>query len=226
MKGLFIALVIGLFVIGCSDEDHQLPIIKPDFRGIFTDADGNEFEYVRYGHLEWMTTNLNLGDYGETYGIEVSREDSRNPIDLELEKEQNLATFGCLYTYEEAVKAVPEGWRLPTDEDWKVLEKAMGMSDKAVNALDWRGTDAGTLLQQKEGTGINLRTGGMGEYDGYGKFKPYFINVYGFYWTATDTITGQNYCRQISYNSGKIARVSINRSKMLSVRCVRDLNAE
>lgn len=36
---------------------------------------------------------------------------------------------GRLYTLEAASKAVPEGWRLPTDEDWAQLEKYLGMPD-------------------------------------------------------------------------------------------------
>ena len=71
---------------------------------------------------------------------------------------------------------------------------------------------------------MNLRLGGLGEDDGYGNFSPYFSYVYGFYWTSTPEAEGSNYyyCRQISYKSGQIARVVVDKSKMLSVRCVRD----
>ena len=45
-----------------------------------------------------------------------------------------------LYTYEGALKAVPEGWRLPTDDDWKKLEATLGMSVSQIGMLDeWRG---------------------------------------------------------------------------------------
>ena len=133
-------------------------------------------------------------------------------------------TFGYLYTYEAAKEVVPEGWRIPTDNDWQELEKAMGMSANELNVSSWRGVSEGTLLQQTEGTRMNLRMGGMGEYDGYGNFSPYFSYVYGFYWTSTPEAEGSNYyyCRQISYKSGQIARVVVDKSKMLSVRCVRD----
>ena len=32
--------------------------------------------------------------------------------------------YGFLYTYEAALRALPEGWRLPTDEDWKALDES------------------------------------------------------------------------------------------------------
>lgn len=234
MKGQFIAFMIGLLCVSwaCSEENNHLPIIEPEDHGVFTDSEGREFPWVRYGNLEWMTTNLNIElpkeDEWTNTGCEISREEDRNPIDQELEIKQNYETFGCLYTYEAATSAIPEGWRIPTDEDWQSLEKSMGMSNRELNLTGWRGTNVGTLLQQEEGTMINLRTGGMGEYDGYGYFTPYFIYVYGFYWTATPEKEGSNlnYCRQISYKSDKIARTTVDRSKMLYVRYVRDVNNE
>lgn len=230
MKRQSIIIAIGLLILSwaCSDDDQQpIPVIEPEAQGMFKDATtGLEFPWVRYGNLEWMTTNLNLDvkpDDWTQNGCEISHEPSRNPVDRAIEKEENFNTFGCLYTYEKALELCPEGWRIPTDEDWQALEKAMGMSNADLNATDWRGNPVGTLLQQQEGTMINLRTGGMGEYDG-SDFVPYFIYVYGFYWSATPEKEGSNlyYTRQISYNSGRIARTLINKDKMLSVRYVRD----
>ena len=36
--------------------------------------------------------------------------------------EVDFNEHGNLYTWEEALAACPEGWRLPTDEDWQNLE--------------------------------------------------------------------------------------------------------
>lgn len=41
-------------------------------------------------------------------------------------------TYGLLYTYDAALAAIPEGWRLPSDADWKNLEKALGMTAEEV----------------------------------------------------------------------------------------------
>lgn len=229
MKRQSIIIAIGLLILSwrCSDDDKQpIPVIEPEAQGIFKDETaGLEFPWVRYGNLDWMTINLNLdvSDEREETGCEISHEPSRNPVDKVLEIEQNFKTFGCLYTYEKALELCPEGWRIPTDEDWQSLEKAMGMPDADWDATDWRGYPVGILLQQEEGSMINLRTGGIGEYERKG-FAPYFIYIYGFYWSATSEKKESNlhYCRQISYNSGQIARILIDKSKLLSVRYVRD----
>lgn len=230
MKTTIILILIALCTVSaCSDEEPQLPVITPQAEGIFTDENGKEYHWVRYGNLEWMTDNLDVKltseDEEDNTGCEVSREEGRDPIDKEQEIEKNYKTFGCLYTYDAALQAVPEGWRIPSDEDWQSLESIMGMPSKELNSTDWRGNNIGTLLQQqKEGTNINLRVGGMGEYDAYGTFHPYFLYIYGFYWTATkvEGSSNSNYARQIGYYSNKIARVPIDKGKILSVRLVRD----
>ena len=63
-----------------------------------------------------------------------------------------------MYDYEAALAAIPEGWRLPTDDDWLKLEKALGMSISDLEQSGKRGSVQGELLQQGiEGTGINLQ---------------------------------------------------------------------
>ena len=67
----------------------------------------------------------------------------RQDIQLELAERMNnnySEEYGYLYTLEGARKAVPEGWRIPTDADWKKLEKALGMTDAECNEFEtWRG---------------------------------------------------------------------------------------
>ena len=114
---VFMIIFLGLSWACSKDEDNLLPVIEPDDSGVFTDAEGREFSWVRYGNLEWMTTNLNIE---ASVGSEISQ-GTRDPIKLETEKEQNYVTFGYLYTYEAAKEVVPEGWRIPTDNDWQEL---------------------------------------------------------------------------------------------------------
>ena len=73
--------------------------------------------------------------------------------------------YGYLYTYEAALAAVPEGWRLPTDEDWKKLEAALGMEQSQID-LDntWRGINAGDYLKQGGASGFNALFAGCNAY--------------------------------------------------------------
>lgn len=103
-------------------------------------------------------------------------------------------SLGYLYSLEGALAALPAegGWRLPTDEDWKKLERYLGMAESEVEREnDWRGTTEGALLKEGEhGIGFNALFGGGKMYtDGYSKwydnesFSRKGQNAY--FWTST-----------------------------------------
>lgn len=77
-----------------------------------------------------------------------------------------VGKYGYLYSYDAALKAVPEGWRLPTDEDWKKLEGYLGMTAEELDGFDrWRGQGIGDLLKAgEEGIGFNALYGGCNAY--------------------------------------------------------------
>lgn len=73
----------------------------------YTDErDGNIYKIVRIGNLYWFSENLRYE------GVEhyFPNRDS-----------DNLQKYGCLYTWENAIKACPEGWRLPTKDEYSAL---------------------------------------------------------------------------------------------------------
>lgn len=80
-----------------------------------------------------------------------------------------LERFGYLYSHEGALRAVkegaPEGFHLPTDAEWMMLERQLGMSAEELEGLEnWRG-QAGELLKEGEqGIGFNALYGGAAVY--------------------------------------------------------------
>lgn len=72
--------------------------------------DGIRYYYVPVGGNQWMRRNLEHNQLGiPFYGYDVMTD-----------------VFGTFFTYEEAIQACPEGWRLPGEADWKALAVAMG----------------------------------------------------------------------------------------------------
>lgn len=161
--------------------------------------------------------------------------------------------YGLLYSLDAARKAVPEGWRLPSDADWMKLETTLGMPEAELSGLNcWRG----------EGCGTSLRTGGasqfeaqMGGCDAYTAVDYEWIrkDECGYYWTndewtedistsssseSTDSTSADDdsaqsvvreaMIRQIAIFSTRIWRGSSrlnnkDRDVAYSVRCVKDV---
>lgn len=137
-------------------------------------------------------------------------------------------TYGFLYTYNAAQKAVPEGWRVPTDEDWKKLEMSLGMNAGETDRMEeWRGSDQGALLKEKTGgIGFDAQLGGVRVYGATPYGKPYYDQeAYGCYWSAsrfaqTDT-TNLGIVRKFFVYSDQIFRGTSNLTAAYSVRCIK-----
>ena len=132
MKTKHFIYAIGLAALpllaSCSDDDDFPTEVKPAATGTFTDADGREYRTVKYGQTEWMAENYRGGDpwveqsYLTDNGLEYWFEDD---FDID-EEEELLEREGNYMNYQQALDNCPEGWRLPTDDDWKELERAVG----------------------------------------------------------------------------------------------------
>lgn len=144
-----------------------------------------------------------------------------------------VAKNGFLYTFAAAQKAAPEGWRLPTDEDWKKLEHTLGLPAAEADLNEaWRGEGLATLLSVGGKSGFNaLRTGGNLYQREAGNFFENKDKAW-YFWTATHTILQDSipaaYVRLSDHFTTKVwrgtSRVANNyRPVLYSVRCVKDL---
>jgi len=104
----------------------------------FTDArDGKTYKYIKIGNKEWMAENL-------AYEIANGSWDAGGT-------KQYGAKYGRLYTWDAAKDAVPSGWHLPTDAEWKELEMMAGMCQNDADNIDFRGTNEGSKLKATSG---------------------------------------------------------------------------
>lgn len=133
--------------------------------------------------------------------LEIEKGEAQNPIlapkhtaEAEATNGNYSKTYGYLYTLDAARKAVPEGWRLPSDQDWMKLEAALGMAPSEIERNNaWRGINAGTYL--KEG-GLSMFEAKLGGCNGYvpatNSMNYINLNKGGYFWTSEETTIDDN----------------------------------
>ncbi len=166
--------------------------------------DGKVYKTIKIGQQTWMAENLNYKT--EKYSYIYAR------------KAENAEKYGRLYRWESASNACPTGWHLPTDAEWKTLEKELGMTDEQI-AKDntWRGTNQATKLFSDTTINFTMLFGGYHNPPS----NSFLIGMQAFFWTSTDTEAHAWY-RQMRDGSGQIFRRTRPKSWGMSVRCVKD----
>ncbi len=141
-----------------------------------TDKDGNVYSVVKIGNLFWTTENLrvttfNNGDKiikGDTLSTPISSGDYTIAAyfipDPNTKKPSTIYTVqktGYLYTWKAANDArgiAPDGWRVPSNEDWIDFEKGIGMSDEDIAKTGTYNRGIG-LVEKIKSTEVNAWTG-------------------------------------------------------------------
>jgi uncharacterized protein (TIGR02145 family) len=182
--------------------------------GTFTDPRDNQtYNTVIIGEQEWFAQNLN-------HQINNSWCYDNNS--------NNCNEYGRLYTWDAANNACPDGWHLPTNDEWKQLEMFLGMSQSEADETGWRGTDEGKRL--KSTTGWNSGGNGTNEVGfsalpgGYRTISGsyYGLGNYGYWWSATEYSSSFAWRRSLDYDNDKVYRNISIKEHSFGVRCVRD----
>ncbi len=175
---------------------------------LYDDRDGLQYGTVLIGGQLWMTENLNYGDAGKVCY-------DNDPA--------NCRTYGGLYTWEAAQEVCPEGWHLPSKEEWEELSGFLGGKDAGQklkaskeDPVAWDGTNSSgfTALPAGAGNGEGFHRLGnwalfwsASEYNGQ---RAWFAQLDGFWYPAppkyTNLYIGSYYLK----------------SNQFSVRCVKD----
>lgn len=235
---LFLAMMAPAVFSSCNDDDDITVVTSPTASGSVTDNEGNVYEWIRIGDLEWTTTNAKNGtriyDYTYYNNFRYAYVDIKYGSEYEDEFDYidngYMPVYGNLMCYNEAVASAPEGWRLPTDEDWKALERALGMTD--ADNKGWRGTNgvASRLMATSDsGVGMGLKLGG-----GTVRVKSYgwmamnlnTVTEYGYFWTSTpDNSYGEvpmAYFRKLVAGVDGVERQCSHTDNLMSVRWCRN----
>lgn len=198
---------------GCKKEETKVCTAS-----FIDERDGTEYCMVTIGSQTWMAENLKYNSDTFYY----------NPLNTSSVNKG----YGNLYTFSQANKVCPNGWHLPTDEEWKSLEMALGMPMPVANGLNERGIDQGTQLKStndwdttsiapigSNSSGFNALPAGNWN-PSYGPF--FELGTAANYWTGTTYDSTAAWMRSLSYQEEGIRRNYISKKFGYSCRCVKD----
>lgn len=255
MKNIYkilIILVSTAFVFAglnsCKDDDDPAPQSVEQNTGTpcpgteTIEYGGQTYHTVQIGEQCWMRENLNIGIFLR------STDTLKNNDTIEKycykNMEANCDQYGGLYTWDELMNfndsvprgICPEGWHVPTDQDWTILEAGLDsvytINDSIWDTIAWRGSNAGGRLKMS-GTELwyNPNLGGTNSlgftavpagilYGGDRNFD--LMKNANYLWSSTKINESDAWFRLLSYAHQDIRRSHMHGGNAFSVRCIKD----
>ncbi len=184
---------------GLSSKYSEIINVEDYF--LIDSRDKKQYKTVKIGTQLWMAENLNfITDQGSYC--------HNNDYDI-------CFTYGRLYDWETASYSCPNGWHLPSLEDWNLLFDFLGEKegDQLRSDHDWLAESNGT-----NSSGFNaLPASYLTE---YGEFMA--IGGYAFFWTSTENNANSAWSVMLSYNTEGSEKNFYNTKNAFSVRCLRN----
>ena len=220
-------------------------ILNPEITVV--DYDGNVYQTVWIGEQLWMAENLKVTHYNNGDAIQYVQSESSEPDVWENlstgafgyynDDLSHQETYGNLYNWyavDDDRGLCPDGWHVPTDDEWKELEMFLGMSQSEADDTGYRGTNEGSKL----GGNAYLWNDGDLEYNDefgtsgfnglpsgcrYSSHGHYFnIGSLGYFWSSVEFNSDSARRRDLDFRYTSVYRSYFSKQIGFSVRCVRD----
>ncbi len=247
MKTKHVYFLVTVFFLlanaACDKDNGEDTLVNHPGDGV-TDVEGNFYQTVIIGKQEWTTENLRTTTLNDGQEIINTPDDEdwlyqTAPAYSWYENHPAHASgFGALYNWFaiDTGRLCPAGWRVPTDEDWKILE---GNVDSEYGQLDpeWdreghRGYDAGAQL--KSTSGWDVYGNGINGFDSFGftalpagfrASNGFFSGTHGLtqFWLADDYSEMRAWRRILNHDNDMVARYPSSKASGYSVRCIRSV---
>jgi len=201
-----------------------------------SDLSGNTYATLLIGTQLWMRTDLKTAKYNDNTDIPNVTGNTEwaaltTPAYSWFDNVPSTV-LGMLYNWYavETGKLCPSGWHVPSDNEFKTLERFLGMSAAEADGAGWRGTNQGTQLKAattwNPNTGTNTSgfaaLGGGYRYGALGTFADFAVVTY--WWSSTlhwDDTTKALY-RRLDSVEGRVFREGVSRAGGKYVRCLKN----
>ena len=201
-------LLIAILLIAMSTVAQEY--------GTFIDSrDGKTYKTVKIDNRIWLAENLNFATDSNSYCYE------NNP--------SNCDVYGRLYNWENAKKACPSGWHLPSKMEWADLIEYLGGENVAFNKIvdntnkRWEMPNNNNVYRYVDNSsGFSALPAGVRLNDTF-----LFLGRLTEWWTSTELDTNNAYFVYIENDhirvKGGSKQTSQNKAQeYYSVRCIKD----
>lgn len=201
-----------------------------------SDIEGNLYNVIIIGSQTWMAENLKTTKLNDNTSIPNVESDAEwialsTPAFCWLRNEvQYKDVYGALYNWYTVStgKLCPEGWHVPTDDEFKVMEQSLGMTAAQADLTDWRGTDQGAKMKSTTGwadgeNGTNTsgfsalpggyRFGHTGAFNGIGMIT---------YWWSSENSELYGWYRRVDGTESGVFRSATSKVGGKYIRCVKN----
>jgi len=193
--------------------------------GTLTDFDGNIYQTIKIGDQVWMAENLRTTRYADGRVLESFVLD---------DNETNAEKYGRLYRRKVALQSPsgsdnnssviqgisPEGWHIPSEEEWIELINYLGGESVAGGKLKGRGP--GTWQDPNTDAADDSKFGALptGWFDFSGQFEG--VGEKTFLMSATSPGGRGGYARELNSKSASFKQVFLHPDDAISIRCIKD----
>jgi len=230
-------------VCGGDAIDDDYDGICDILQGNVTDIDGNVYQTIQIGEQLWMAENLKVTHYND--GSEIpypSNEDwgsyDEGQYGVYDNDPANADVYGNLYNWavvDDSRGVCPDGFHVPSDEEFMELEMYLGMSEDEANSLSGlRGTNEGSKLAGNSDLWISgdlennseFGTSGFSAFPaGYRNYSTgYYGNmgIFGYFWSSSEKDSDFAWPRRLYYTDSDVIRKYSTKQNGFSIRCIQD----
>ena len=197
MKKLCMILPLALilcFMVGFQDKEAMA---QYDDKETFIDIDGNTYKVIKIGDQLWMAENLR-----------VTKDRNGTPIQSYCfeDEQSNCKKLGHLYTWDVALKISPDGWHLPSNEEWNALIDYLGGE-----------SEAGQRLLEGGSSGFDAILAGAADFRG----NYLYLGAQAIFWSSTEANQERAY-HQGFRKDGHCDLFAAMKGARISIRLIKD----
>lgn len=195
----------------------ELQITTPEAE-FFTDSrDNRKYITVEIGQQRWFAENLNFNTINSSWYY--------------LNDSLHHAKRGRLYNWESALKACPEGWKLPSIEEWNDLEVFLGIPRSEVTGFGCKGNIEGGKIKEPGILNWFYEPGEVTNETAFTAIPCGFYlpenktftdsTLFAWYWSSTSYSAEKAWCLKIGSSDNRICQENSGKPTGMSVRCIK-----